>query len=121
MRLEGNNNYRDLQDVHDECKRYLDYHTTLTMTDGQKFDGIVESVEVDSIIVLVGEDMIEQDYAEQTARQRPFHGFGRPRRRFRRFRRRSFPLRNLAILSLLQYPYNNPPYPYYDDYYDDSY
>jgi len=120
MDAEGTNNYRNLKDVHDQCKRYLDYHSTLTMTDGQVFDGIIVGVEIDHIIVLVGEDMIEEDCEEQANRQGPFHGFGRPRRRrrFRRFRRRHFPLRDLAILSLLRYPYNNPPYPYYDDYYD---
>ena len=120
MALEEMNNYRNLKDVHDQCKRYLDYHSTLTMTDGRVFDGIIVGVELDLIIVLVGEDMMEEDYEEPTDRQRPFDGFHRPRRRrFRRFRRHSFPLRDLAILSLLRYPYNSPAYPYYNDYYND--
>ena len=123
MALEGTNNYRNLKDVHDQCKRYLDYHSILTMTDGRVFDGIIVGVELDLIIVLVGEDMMEEDHEEQTDRQRPFHHprRRRRRRRFRRFRRHSFPLRDLAILSLLRYPYNSPAYPYYNDYYDDDY
>lgn len=116
MALEENDYYRDLQNLHDECKRCLYYHTTLTMTDGSTMDGIIENVDPDRIIVLVGEDVMEQDDENQPDEQRQFYGHVHPRRRrrFRRFRRRAFPLATLAALSLLPYPYiYQPPYPFY--------
>lgn len=134
MSLERTNNFRNLQHVQDECKKYLDYHIILSMTDGQKFDGIIVSVESRHIVVLVGEDMINQECENQANQERVFKGGARPIgggfhgggfpvgggfRRFRRFRRRNFPLGTLAALTLLQYPYINSPYTY-DDYYDDN-
>ena len=116
MDLERNDYYRDLQTLHDECKRCLYYHTTLTMTDGSTFDGIIENVDTDRIIVLVGEDVMEEESENQSDEQRQYYGYGRPRRRFRRFRRKAFPLATLAALSLLPYPYIAPPYPYYPYY-----
>jgi len=114
MALEENDYYRDLQNLHDECKRCLYYHTTLTMTDGSTMDGIIENVDPDRIIVLVGEDVMEQDGENQSDGQRQYHSLNRPRRRFRRFRRRAFPLANLAAISLLPYPYiYQPPYPFF--------
>lgn len=116
MALEVTNNYRDSQFLHDECMRCMNYHTILTMKDGSTVDGIIEGVEGDRIIVLVGEDMMEQECSDQSNQQRQFHGH-RPRRRFRRFRRHAFPLRTLAALSLLQYPYMAPPFPFYNPYF----
>lgn len=120
MASEGTSNHKNLQYIHDECKRYLSYHIILTMTDEQKFDGIIVSVEPTHIVVLVGEDIINPKCENKDNQvRRPigggFHGGGR----FRRFRRRNFPLGNLAALALLQYPYINSPYSY--DYYDDDY
>lgn len=115
MDLEGNDYYRDLRDVEDECKKYLYYHIVLTTTDGNKFDGIIEDVDKDGITMLSGEEVMEQDNTNQSDEQRQYHDYGRPRRRFRRFRRRRFPLDNLATLALL--PYIAPPlYPYYSYY-----
>jgi hypothetical protein len=117
MALDENNYYRDLQSLHDECKRCLYYHANLTMTDGSTLDGIIENVDSDRIIVLVGEDVMEQDGEDKSDEQRQYHGRPRRRRRFRRFRRRAFPLASLAALSLLPYPYiYQPPYPYYPYY-----
>lgn len=113
MDLEGNYDYRDLENLHEKCKRCMYYHTTLTMTDGSTLDGIIENVDPDRIIVLVGEDVMEQEDENQPEGQRQYHSYGPPRRRFRRFRRRAFPLTSLAALSLLPYPYiYQPPYPY---------
>lgn len=114
MDFEINDYYRDLQQLHDQCQKCLFYHTTLTMTDGSTFDGIVENVDKDRIIVLVGEDVLEQDDENNSDQQRQYYSHGRrPRRRHRRFRRQAFPLATLAALSLLPYPYVAPPYPYY--------
>lgn len=100
------------QKLKDDCEKLLYYHVILTMTDGSTFDGIIEKVEEDQIIVLVGEDVIEQ---EETTSQRQFGGGGR---RFRRFNRIGLPLAGLATLALLAYPYYRPYYyPYYPPYY----
>lgn len=114
MNLEKDDFYRDLKGLHDECKRCMYYHTTLTMTDGTAYDGIIENVDPDRIIVLIGEDVMEDE--DKAEGQRQYYKYGRPRRRFRRFRRQAFPLATLAALSLLPYPYYAPPYPYYPYY-----
>ena len=116
MALERNDYYRDLKYLHDECKRCMSYHTILTMTDGSVFDGIIEDVDNDRVVVLVGEDIMEQEGENQPDMQRQPYSYGRPRRRFRRFRRRNFPLNALAALSLVHYPYIAPLYPYYYPY-----
>ncbi|WP_296648304.1 hypothetical protein, partial [Romboutsia sp. 13368] len=107
MATERNN--RNMQNIHDECKRLMNYHTVFTMKDGTTFDGIIESVEQDRVIILVGEDVMDQEGENQYNQQRQY---GSPRR-YRRFRRRAFPLATLIALSLLPYPYYAPPYPYY--------
>jgi len=118
MEFEKNDQYRDLKGLYDECKRCMYYHTTLTMTDGSAFDGIIENVDPDRIIVLIGEDVMDQENENKAEGQRQYHNYnyGRPRRRYRRFRRQAFPLASLAALSLLPYPYIVPPYPYYPYY-----
>ncbi|MBW6410673.1 hypothetical protein [Clostridium weizhouense] len=117
MGLEINECYRDFQAfqvLQDKCKKYLYYHVTLTMTDGDTLDGIIENVDGDYVDILVGEDVMEKENENDVQRQ--YHGYKRPRR-FRRFRRRSLPISNLAALSLLAYPYiAQPPYPYYPYY-----
>jgi hypothetical protein len=109
MSLERNNKNRNVQNLHDECKKLMSYHAIFTMKDGSVFDGIIESVDPDRVIVLVGEDVMEQEFENQYDQQRQY---GRPRR-FRRFRRRYFPFASLIALSLLPYPYYAAPYPYY--------
>jgi hypothetical protein len=110
MNLEGNNYYRDLQSLHDECKRCLHFHVVLTMVDGSTLDGIIQDVDKDRVIILVGEDIMEQDDGMQFDQQRQFPHHGRPRRRFRRFRPRAFPFNTLVGLSLLGYPFFAPPF-----------
>ena len=113
MDLERNDYYRDLKYLHEECKRCMSYHAILTMIDGSVFDGIIEDVDDNRVTVLVGEDIMEQEGADQgNQQQRQPYNYGRPRRRFRRFRRRNFPLNALAALALVQYPYMAPLYPY---------
>lgn len=101
MTSKRNDNNRDLQCLHDMCKRYMNYYTLFTMKDGSTFDGIIEQVDADYVIVLVGEDVIDHGCGDEADEQRQF---GRPRR-FRRFRRRIFPLSSLATLLLLTFPF----------------
>lgn len=110
------------RNLHDKCHKYMYHHVTLTMADGSSFDGIIEDVDRDQITVLVGEDVMERESDEFDARQYYGYGYGRPRRRFRRFRRQIFPLAALTALALLPYVYPDPypypyPYPYYPPYY----
>lgn len=112
MEFERDNSYRDLQDLHDKCRKCMMYHVRLTMKDGSTFDGIIENVDSDRIIVLVGEDVMDQGNENEDNMQRQYYSYGRPRRRYRRFRRQAYPLATLAALSLLPYPYFIPPYPY---------
>lgn len=114
---------RDLQALHDKCQRNMFFHIVLKLKDGSVIDGIIEKVEPERIIILVGEDVMEED---ENREDRQIFGGGRPRRRFRRFRRRGIPIGALAALSLLQYPYppyHNHYYPQYGNYdydYDDD-
>lgn len=117
MEFEKDDSYRDMQALHDKCRRCLYYHANLTMKDGSTVDGLIENVDPDRIIVLVGEDVIDRgDDNDEYSQQRQYHpAYGRPHRypmRYRRFRRQAFPLASLAALSLLPYPYITPPYPY---------
>lgn len=113
MNLERDEYYRDLKNLHEDCKKHTSYHVILTMKDGSVFDGIIEEVDSKRVIVLVGEDVIEQDGEDIFSKLRQPYDYRRPRRRARRFRRRNFPLDALAALTLVQYPYLAPLYPFY--------
>lgn len=113
MNLEGNNYYRDLQSLQDECKRCLHFHVVVTMVDGSTLDGIIQDVDKDRVIILVGEDVMDPDDGMGMGMGMQFDSQrqgGRQRRRFRRFRPRAFPFNSLVGLSLLGYPFFAPPF-----------
>lgn len=112
-----NDNYREFRAVQDQCEKYAYYHIILTLTDGRKIDGIIEKVDADGINMLVGEDVMEKENENASEEQRQYsnYGYNRPRRRFRRFNRRYYPLNTLAQIALLPY-ITPPPYPYYQYY-----
>lgn len=110
MSLEVVGCYRDMNSIKEECKTYLSYHAVLIMNDGSTCDGIIEGIDEDEIIVLVGEDVIVDDNGEDDNRQRPM-GFNQSNR-YRRFRRRRFPIRGINRMELLRYPFVYPVYPY---------
>jgi small nuclear ribonucleoprotein (snRNP)-like protein len=116
MNFEGNDYYRDLESLHDQCKKCAYYHVIITMKDGSTLDGIIEDVDMDGVNMLVGEDVMEKDDEGEYDQDRQYYMYGRPRRRFRRFRRRRFPLASLLALSLLPYPVIPPVYPYHNYY-----
>ncbi|WP_102345155.1 hypothetical protein [Bacillus sp. Marseille-P3661] len=124
MNLEVHDYNNNIRNLHDKCRKHMLYHVTLTMTDGSSFDGIIENVDMDRITVLAGEDVMERDNEQESEARYGDYGYGRPRRRFRRFRRRNIPLASLAAIALLPYivpppvpyypyPYYPYPYPYY--------
>lgn len=105
----------DIQDLQSKCKKYLYYNVTLIMSDGSIFDGMIESVDQERIIMLVGEDVMaldDDEYNYDENRQHGNVGFNRRprRRRFRRFRRGFFPFADVVALELLPYA---PLYPNY--------
>ena len=92
--------YNNMRNSQSEFQKYLYYNVTLIMSDGGIFDEIIENVEQDRIVMLVGEDVMDLDDNEDTYDENRQHGnvgFNRrPRRRFRRFRRRFFPFANVV-------------------------
>lgn len=110
MRSDGNNSV-NTQNLYNQCKKMMNYHVVLRMQDGSEVDGIIESVDPSSVNVLVGEDVMVGGNGpgmEYNAQRQ----YGSPIR-YRRFRRRNFPLASLLALSLLQYPYYAPPFPFF--------
>ena len=116
MEFEREESFRDFGDLHDRCRKCMFYHVKLTMKDGSTLDGIVENVEPDRIIVLVGEDVMDRKDDNEYNQHRVYYNYNRYPMRYRYFRRQAFPLASLAALSLLPYPYIAPPYPYYPYY-----
>lgn len=104
MNLEENTNMKmNMNNLQEQCKKYIAYHVTLKMLDGSTVEGIIEGVENGRIIILVGEDVMERESTNQGENQRqPF--MGGQRRRYRRYRRNTFPINALATLALVQYP-----------------
>lgn len=81
--------------LHDLCRKYMHYHVVLKMKDGRSVHGILEGMNRQEASVLVPEDVTDE---------RQFYGgYGYPRRRFRRFRRRIFPF--IIIAALYPFPY----------------
>lgn len=110
---------RNLNEIKEQCMSCLSYHTIFTMDDGSTLDGIIDGIQGDNIILLVGEEIIVDENGNNMTRQRPM-GFGPGR--FRRFRRRGFPINRINrirpiiypfIYPIYPYPYPYPPYPYY--------
>ena len=101
MLLDGFDSSNSTQNLKSKCKKYLYYNVTLIMSDGSIFDGMIENIDQDRIVMLVGEDVIDLDDDDESNydenRQHGNVGFHRrPRRRFRRFRRRFFPFANVV-------------------------
>ena len=95
MNLEENSYQQDSKQWQDKCNRLLYYHVVLTLKDGNTVDGIIGRVDDDQVIVLVGENVIE----DESRFGRPLGGGGG---RFRRFGPRGFPFASIAAaISLL--------------------
>ncbi|WP_163537043.1 hypothetical protein [Gracilibacillus sp. YIM 98692] len=96
------------------CNDYMNYHVYGDLNDGSQFEGIIISVDNNSVIILIPEDVEEGSFHRQYGYD---DDYGRPRRRFRRYRRQRFPfdlLRGLFLFPFYPpYPYPYPYYPYY--------
>ncbi|MFD2704097.1 MULTISPECIES: hypothetical protein [Salibacterium] len=100
-----------------QCTQYMYHDVVVTFKDGSTADGIIENVDSEKMQMLVGETMMADSHENESSRQYGGgYGYGPERRRYRRFRRRQFPLGALAALALLPYvsPYSyGSYYPYY--------
>ena len=115
MALEIFGCYRESVSIRDKCKEYQSYHAVIIMDDGTTVDGIIENINGDEIIMLVGEDVLA---SENDQSRQPPGGYNRPNR-YRRFRCRNYPIRGINRIGLLPYPYIPPVYtfPYGYPYY----
>lgn len=117
MNFDRADNYNSLQDLFDECKNLMNYHIVLMMKDGTSVDGIIEKVDSNGIIMLVGEDVVDQEDDDDQDQYNNQRQYKRPRRmrRHRRFRRRGFPFNVINGVVPLPYPFFpiNPFFPYW--------
>ncbi|MFA1819548.1 hypothetical protein ACDX78_04965 [Virgibacillus oceani] len=101
------NNSEHQRYMYDLCKRYKYHLIQCEGTDGQMYDGIIDSVSDDSVYLLVPAGDTERDNQDDMTRQFDYGynygygGYGYPRR-FRRFSRRRFPF---FFLRRLFFPY----------------
>ena len=100
---------RNLDEIRQKCRSCLSYHATLMMDDGSTLDGIIEDIHGDNVTLLVGEDVMVDEDGSSMTRQRPM---GFMPGRFRRFRRRGFPMHRINMIRPVRYPFIYPIYPY---------
>lgn len=90
------------------CERYMHVHVIAKTRDGSQFDGIVDGMDADGVIMLVAEDVDESAFSQPVPwRQLEY---GRPR--YRRYRRQRFPFSTFLFPFFVPYPYYYPGYPY---------
>lgn len=112
MSLEVVGFYRDIEDLHDECKKCISYYSIIILSNGARVEGIVETVDDDNVSMLVAEEVVEGDYEDEMMNRQKNMG-DRQQGRFRRFRRRNFPIRNVDRARPLRFPFIVPLYPVY--------
>lgn len=101
---------KSLQDLYDECNNLMGYHITIVMKDGSTVDGMIEKVDSNGVVMLAGEDVMDDDEMNQSDGERQF-GKGRRMRRHRRFRRRGYPFNSIRTIFPIIYPF--PYYPFF--------
>ncbi|AXF57982.1 hypothetical protein DT065_12535 [Salicibibacter kimchii] len=91
--------------MYDLCQRYHYHLVQCEGTDGQVYDGIIDSVDDEGVYLLIPVGDMEREDQDDMNRQfgygYPGFGFGYPGR-FRRFRRRHFPF---FFLRRLLFPF----------------
>ena len=97
MSLEVFNNYRNSKSIKEQCESYLFFHAVIVMTDGTSMDGIIEKIDGDCALVLVGEDANEQEMRQPN--------------RYRRYMPRRVPFGGIGGVLPIPYPIVPIPYP----------
>ena len=85
--------------IADECKRLRSFHVILLLKDGIKFDGIIQDINDEGVLVLVGEDVFKNPSQNTPNRQNYM---------YRRYKPRFFPFAALATTYIMPYSYYTP-------------
>ena len=100
----------NVHDVQHHCRHHMHVHVIVHTHDGHHFDGIIESMDDQGVIILVPEDMETEGMVQPQPQPRQF-GFG-GRRVFRRYLPRRFPFSFFAPPFFTPFPYFYPPTPF---------
>lgn len=85
--------------IADECKRLRSFHVILLLKDGIRFDGIIQDINEEGVLVLVGEDVFKNPSQNTPNRQNYM---------YRRYKPRFFPFAALATTYIMPYSYYTP-------------
>ncbi len=85
--------------IADECKRLRSFHVILLLKDGIKLDGIIQDINEEGVLVLVGEDVFKNPSQNTPNRQNYM---------YRRYKPRFFPFAALATTYIMPYSYYTP-------------
>lgn len=85
--------------IADECKRLRSFHVILLLKDGIKLDGIIQDMNDEGVLVLVGEDVFKNPSQNTPNRQNYM---------YRRYKPRFFPFAALATTYIMPYSYYTP-------------
>ena len=85
--------------IADECKRLRSFHVILLLKDGIKLDGIIQDINEEGVLVLVGEDVFKNPSQNTPNRQNYM---------YRRYKHRFFPFAALATTYIMPYSYYTP-------------
>lgn len=78
--------------IADECKRLRSFHVILLLKDGIRFDGIIQDINDEGVLVLVGEDVFKNPSQNTPNRQNYM---------YRRYKPRFFPFVALAATYII--------------------
>ena len=85
--------------IADECKRLRSFHVILLLKDGIRFDGVIQDINDEGVLVLVGEDVFKNPSQNTPNRQNYM---------YRRYKPRFFPFAALATTYIMPYSYYTP-------------
>lgn len=85
--------------IADECKRLRSFHVILLLKDGIRFAGIIQDMNDEGVLVLVGEDVFKNPSQNTPNRQNYM---------YRRYKPRFFPFAALAATYIMPYSYYTP-------------
>ena len=85
--------------IADECKRLRSFHVILLLKDGIRFDGIIQDINDEGVLVLVVEDVFKNPSQNTPNRQNYM---------YRRYKPRFFPFAALATTYIMPYSYYTP-------------
>ena len=85
--------------IADECKRLMNFHVMLFLKYGIELYGIIQDINDEGVLVLVGEDVFKNPSQNTPNRQNYM---------YRRYKPRFFPFAALATTYIMPYSYYTP-------------